>query len=145
MERIKGYVGNDPTYETYDQAEAAINAVTDKFGPMNAEQRAKFCRLSIRQRDDGTFTTNYDPKIAWLFKETEIVEDVDMWALWPLIQCPVLVMRGAESDLLSAATAARMAAEGPKAEVYEVPGVGHAPALMTAAEIARIVAFLETP
>ncbi len=122
---------------------AAIDAVTDKFGPMNDEQRMRFARVSLRQRPDGLWSTNYDPKIAWAFKEAETLDDVDMWPLWSLIRCPVLVMRGAESDLLSAETAARMAAEGPKAEIHEVPGVGHAPALMTAGEIDRIASFLE--
>ena len=145
LKRIKGYVGNDPTFTTYEEAEAAINSVTDKFGPMNAAQRARFCELSIRKRPNSTFTSNYDPKIAWLFKETEVVEDLDMWSLWPSIACPVLVLRGSESDLLSEATAARMAAEGPKAEIYEVPDVGHAPALMSDAEIDRIVSFLDAP
>lgn len=142
LARIKGYVGNDPSYASFAEARAAIDAVTDKFGPMDAEQRRRFTRVAIRERPNGAIAMNYDPKIAWSFKENE-PEAVDMWPIWGMIRCPVLVLRGAESDLLSEATARRMQIEGPKAEEYVVAGVGHAPALMSGPEIDRIVAFLE--
>ncbi len=142
LARIKGYVGNDPSYATFEEAKAAIDDVTDKFGPMDADQRRRFVELSVRTRTNGAITMNYDPKIAWTIKEAEPA-DIDLWPMWSAIRCPVLVMRGAESDLLSAATAKRMRAEGPKAEEYVVDGVGHAPALMSEAEIARIAEFLE--
>lgn len=142
--RIKGYVGTDPSYAGFEAAETAINAVTAKFGPMDAAQRRRFVEVAIRERPDGRIAMNYDPKIAWLFRDNE-PEAIDLWPLWGLIRCPVLIIRGADSDLLSAATTARMQAEGPKAEEYVIDGVGHAPALMSAAEIERITAFLETP
>jgi pimeloyl-ACP methyl ester carboxylesterase len=142
LSRIKGYVGNDPSYESFEAAKAAIDAVTDKFGPMTDAQRKRFVEVSIRTRASSAITMNYDPKIAWSFKENEPA-DVDMWGLWSLIQCPVLAMRGAESDLLSEATSKRMQTEGPKAEEYVVQGVGHAPALMSQPEIDRIITFLE--
>lgn len=142
LERIKGYVGNDPSYTDFDAAKAAIDGVTDKFGPMNAEQRKRFVEVAIRERPGGAIAMNYDPKIAWTFKENEPA-DVDLWPVWGMIDCPVLVMRGAESDLLSAATSGRMQTDGPKAEEHLVDGVGHAPGLMTEGEINRIAAFLE--
>ena len=58
------------------------------------------------------------------------VGDADLWALWDAIHCPVLVLRGETSDLLSPETAAEMAARGPKDTVIEIAGCGHAPALM---------------
>lgn len=142
LARIKGYVGADPSYGSFEAAKAAIDAVTDKFGPMDADQRRRFVEVAIRVRPGGAIAMNYDPKIAWAMKQTE-PEDIDLWALWGQIACPVLVVRGEVSDLLSAATAKRMQAEGPKAEEFVVPGVGHAPALMSAAEIDRIARFLE--
>ena len=142
LARIKGYVGQDPSFATYEEAEAAVNAVTGAFGPMDTAQRKRFCEVSLRERSDGTVTLNYDPKIAWQFHENE-PEDVDMRPLWNLITIPTLVMRGAVSDLLSSETTAYMQANGPKAELYEVPDVGHAPALMSDAEINHIISFLE--
>jgi len=67
---------------------------------------------------------------------------VDLWALWDRINCPVLVLRGAESDLLLAETAQEMTRRGPRAEVIEIPGCGHAPALLDAGQIDPVRAWL---
>ena len=142
LDRIKDYVGKDPSYPDFDAAKTAIDAVTDKFGPMDAEQRRRFVEVAIRERPNGDVTMNYDPAIAWSFRDADPA-DVDLWMLWNFITCPTLVIRGSESDLLSVETAARMGAEGPKAEEYVVDGVGHAPGLMSQPEIDRIIAFLE--
>ncbi|HET6519966.1 MAG TPA: alpha/beta hydrolase, partial [Geminicoccaceae bacterium] len=69
-------------------------------------------------------------------------EDLDLWEHWDRIACPVLVLRGAESDLLPAATAREMTRRGPKAELIEFEGVGHAPALMAGDQIAAVVEWL---
>jgi pimeloyl-ACP methyl ester carboxylesterase len=63
------------------------------------------------------------------------IEDVDLWPVWDEIRCPVLVLRGAQSDLLLAATAEEMTRRGPGAEVVEIDGTGHAPALMAKDQI----------
>ena len=64
------------------------------------------------------------------FNAVQPTGDVDLWALWDAIHCPVLVLRGETSDLLSLETVVEMAARGPKATVVEIAGCGHAPALM---------------
>jgi pimeloyl-ACP methyl ester carboxylesterase len=67
---------------------------------------------------------------------------VDLWAQWDRIVCPTLVLRGAQSDLPRAADAQSMTARGPRAALVEFPGVGHAPALMAADQIAAVRGFL---
>jgi len=67
-----------------------------------------------------------------------------MWPVWDAIACPTLVLRGAESDLLSRETAAAMHQRGPKPNVIEFPGIGHAPMLLTEGQIEPIAAFLNT-
>ena len=52
------------------------------------------------------------------------------------------MLRGADSDLLSRETTARMAARGPKARVVEIPGVGHAPTLLNPDQIGIVRDFL---
>ncbi|HEX9301240.1 MAG TPA: alpha/beta hydrolase, partial [Casimicrobiaceae bacterium] len=66
----------------------------------------------------------------------------NLWGLWDAIRCPTLVLRGAQSDLLSADTAAQMAVRGPKPAIIEFEGVGHAPALLSVEQIAPVVRFL---
>jgi pimeloyl-ACP methyl ester carboxylesterase len=63
------------------------------------------------------------------------IEDVDLWPVWEQVRCPVLVLRGVESDLLLPQTAEEMNRRGPRAEVVEIDGIGHAPALMAKDQI----------
>ena len=68
-----------------------------------------------------------------------------LWETWDRIDCPVLALRGAESDLLLPETAAEMTRRGPKAKLVEIPGCGHAPALMADDQIAIIRDWLSAP
>ena len=73
---------------------------------------------------------------------------MDLWHIYDAVRCPTLVLRGAESDLLSRDTAAQMARRGPKAKVVEIAGVGHAPTLLNPDQIGIVRDFLlqgETP
>jgi pimeloyl-ACP methyl ester carboxylesterase len=68
--------------------------------------------------------------------------DLELWPLWDAIKCPTLVLRGAQSDLLTRETCEQMKRRGPKAQVVEIPGVGHAPTLMHADQIKLVRDFL---
>jgi pimeloyl-ACP methyl ester carboxylesterase len=73
---------------------------------------------------------------------------MDLWPIYDAVRCPTLVLRGAESDLLSRDTAAQMERRGPKAKVVEIAGVGHAPTLLNPDQIGIVRDFLlqgETP
>jgi pimeloyl-ACP methyl ester carboxylesterase len=69
-------------------------------------------------------------------------KDLEVWPVYDAIRCPTLVLRGESSDLLSRATTAEMARRGPKATVIEIPGVGHAPTLLSAEQIGIVRDFL---
>ncbi|MGH6958966.1 MAG: alpha/beta fold hydrolase, partial [Dongiaceae bacterium] len=90
-----------------------------------------------RRLEGGRFGLGYDPAIGLAFQSGEI-KDIDLWALWDRIRCPVLALRGATSDLLSVETAAGMQRRGPKAKLIEFAGVGHAPALMSEGQISAV-------
>ena len=94
----------------------------------------------MRQGADGRWRIAYDPGIAEPFRAAPAPPD--LWPIWDAIRCPTLVLRGAQSDLLSAATAAQMAARGPRPTVIEIEGVGHAPMLLVHEQIAPVLAFL---
>jgi pimeloyl-ACP methyl ester carboxylesterase len=83
---------------------------------------------------------HYDPAIARPILAQE-AQAVDMTALWSAVGLPVLLIRGAESDILLPQTAAEMAAR-PNVRLAEVAHAGHAPALMDAAQIALVADFL---
>jgi pimeloyl-ACP methyl ester carboxylesterase len=141
LDRIGGYLGLDLSFDTLSDLEAHLRQIHAPFGPLTDDQWAHLAEHSSRTRPDGKFLLSYDPKISAPFKNAE-PEAVDLWSLWDEIACPTLVIRGAESDLLPKATAVEMTERGPKAERLEIPGVGHAPALMDRYQIDKVKAWL---
>ncbi len=140
LARIREYVGLDPTFASYADADAYIRAVSAPFGALTDAQWDHLTRTSVAQRADGRWGLKYDPGIAVPFREA--AAPPDLWPLWDAIRCPTLVLRGVESDLLAAATAAEMARRGPRPRIVEFAGVGHAPMLLTPDQYAPVVAFL---
>ncbi|MEP7183406.1 MAG: alpha/beta hydrolase [Betaproteobacteria bacterium] len=140
LARIGEYIGMDPSFASFDEAERYIRAVSAPFGALTEAEWTYLTRTNVRQRPDGRWRLAYDPGIAVPFRAQPAPPD--LWGLWDAIRCPTLVLRGAASDLLSAATAAQMAARGPRPKVIEFAGVGHAPMLLTPDQIAPVVLFL---
>ena len=141
LERIALYVGNDPRFSTLAELEAALRAAYATFGPLTDAQWAHLVRHEARPQPGGGYALGYDPRIAVPIRAAP-PQDVDLWAVWDRIRCPVLVVRGATSDLLEAATAAEMTRRGPPTRVLEVADAGHAPALMADDQIAAVRDFL---
>ncbi len=140
LERIRTYVGLDPTFATYAETDAYIRAVSKPFGTLTDAQWEHLTRTSVAQRANGRWGLTYDPGIAVPFRTA--AAPVDLWPLWDAIRCPTLVLRGAESDLLSSATALEMTERGPRARILEFAGVGHAPMLLAQDQWQPVVAFL---
>jgi pimeloyl-ACP methyl ester carboxylesterase len=140
IERIRSYFGTDPAFATYAEIAQYIRAVSAPFGSLTEAQWDHMTRTNVRQRPDGTWRLAYDPGIAVPFRNS--AAPTDLWMLWDAVRCPTLLLRGAQSDLLSAATAAQMASRGPRPAVIEFAGVGHAPMLLTPDQIDPVVRFL---
>jgi len=130
--RILDYVGKDPRFADLAEAEAYHRRIYRGFGALSDTEWRHLTETSLR-RDGADWRLHYDPGIAVPLRTAEIA-DVDLWALWDRVSCPVLVLRGLESDLLLAQTAADMVSRGAGAQVVEVPGCGHAPALLDPAQ-----------
>ncbi len=130
LEYIEEYVGIDPRFDRLDDVEHYLRRIHVGFGPLSDEQWAHLAQHSAKQTDDGRYALVYDPGIAHAFRSGNH-EDVHLWTVWDRIRCPVLVLRGADSDLLPADTVTEMRRRGPQMDVAELPGVGHAPALMS--------------
>jgi len=138
--RIGAYVGQAPTFDTFDGIERYVREISAPFGELTDAQWRYVTATNVRRGPDGRWCMAYDPAIAHAFKGAPAPPD--LWGLWDAIRCPTLVLRGAQSDLLSAATAVQMAARGPRAQVVEVASVGHAPMLLTEEQTAPVLAFL---
>lgn len=145
LQRIARYLGADPLFADMGAAERYMREVHAGFGPLADEGWRHLALHSVRA-DPGGFRLRYDPAIATAF--TAATEtDAEMWPVWAQIRVPVLVLRGAASDVLTAETARLMTAGGPdgaglKARLVEFPGVGHAPALMDQDQIETVARWL---
>lgn len=141
MQDIADYVGQDPSFPDLSGLEAALREIHAGFGRLSDAQWRHLATHGAREKADGTLGLAYDPAIAEPFKA--MIETVDLWPFWDRIACPVLVLRGAESPFLTADLAQRMTERGPKAQVMEIAGCGHAPSLMSYDQIAIIREFLD--
>ena len=142
LERIAAYVGNTPTFPSLEEAERYIRLISAPFGPHSDAQWRFLAETWVRKNADGTYSAHYDPRMAVPFKAAVPEKDMELWPIYDALRCPTLVLRGETSDLLARETAAQMAERGPKARVAEIKGVGHAPTLMHADQIALVRDFL---
>lgn len=102
-----------------------------------------FVKWAVKPSDNGTLRWKMDPAIRNVPRSGSAARPLDMWVPYARIAAPVLVIRGADSDILSRATASRMCAVLPQlARVIEVRGVGHAPSLLEPEALAAIKEFL---
>lgn len=141
LTRIAQYLGRDPRFASFDEFEAYVKKISVSFGPLTEAQWHHFALHSAREFDDGTYGFRYDPRIAESFKK-HLSGDIDLWAQWDALHVPTLVLRGMQSDLLSAETAREMQVRGAKAQIIELPGVGHSPMLVSDDQIALVKDFL---
>lgn len=148
VDRLKTYLGHPVHWHTAEEAANALQRISQGFGPHTPEQWLALTRPMLVPEGDG-FTLHYDPTIAVpiraLTPEAGAAGAAYLWHCYAQIASPTLLLRGAESDLLTPATAARMAAEGPKARVHEFAGVGHAPTLVQPEQRAVVRQFLLGP
>jgi pimeloyl-ACP methyl ester carboxylesterase len=142
LKRIGTYVGTDPTWPTFEEALAYVKLISAPFGPLSEAQWWRLTETSVAQRSDGRWGFLYDPAIATPFKASFAEEDINLWPIYGLIKCPTLVVRGAESDLLTRETWQQMGDYGPRAKLAEIAGVGHAPMFLDEAQISVARDFL---
>jgi pimeloyl-ACP methyl ester carboxylesterase len=143
LTRIGSYLGSNPSFATYAEIDAYVRTISAPFGPLTDAQWEHVTRTNVRQDPDGRWRIAYDPGIAVPFRAAPT--PADLWPQWDRVRCPVLVLHGEHSDLLSRETARAMAERGPRAQVVEIAGVGHAPMLLDAAQVDVVTAFLRAP
>jgi pimeloyl-ACP methyl ester carboxylesterase len=141
LQRIAGYVSEAPYFATLDEAEQYLRRVHQPFGPLSDNEWHHMTEHSTRRVEDGGYRLHYDPAIGQAFNK-EPVKELNWWPIWDAIRCPVLVLRGAQSDVLSAQTAREMTRRGPRAKVETFAGIGHAPALFSAEQVNLLCEWL---
>lgn len=142
--RIKRYVGKLPPIASMEDAIGLMRMTAGQyFSGVSAQEWAIYARQTFVERD-GKVTLRYDPELSHTLDA--ITPDAPAETYWDefgaLAKTPLLVIRGANSDILSPQVFDEMARLAPRMERHIVPGQGHAPLLLDAPTIARVVAFV---
>ncbi len=146
IDRIKNYAGSPPSFATVTELEAFFRQVYQPFGWLSEAQWRRLTETSVRRLPNGRITPHYDPAMA--LQLTVHPDDYLIWPHYDALNLPVLLLRGATSDLVLPETAAEMHRRGPGGhgllKHIEVPGCGHAPALNVLQQLEWVTDFIES-
>lgn len=146
LARIGSYLGKTGMFATLDEATAYLKTIQLGFGPHTEAQWRALSEHMVRPLPEGGLTLHYDPGIAQPFKhntpELAQAAEATLWQTYEAVKAQTLLIRGAQSDLLSPATAKRMGEVGPRARLLVFENVGHAPTLVTPEQITPVLNFL---
>jgi pimeloyl-ACP methyl ester carboxylesterase len=149
--RLKGHVGSEAQLTSFSEVEAYVRRACRSFGEIDDEFWRHLADHAAVRSADGSYRLRYDPAISrglpvHLDPELpigpEFLHGIDLWAVWDAVRCPVLVLRGAESEVLPREVVDEMRRRKPDIEVVEFGGVGHVPALASRDQIEVVRNFL---
>jgi len=150
--RIGTYLAAPVAFPSFDAAVQYVKTTSAGFGPHSDAQWAALTRHVFIERDnpgDGpggkTWVKHYDLRLALAYADptVPIAGEPLLWQAWRVLDCPALILRGAQSDLLTPDTVRDMLATQPQARAHEFPGVGHAPTLMSDEQCRVVREFLD--
>jgi cobalt-zinc-cadmium efflux system protein len=144
IKRLGSYVGQPFTFADRTEALQRLNEICATFGEHTPEEWEIYNGPMLVQKD-GKWIMHYDPDISVPFVSVNPIMakagEMAMWHAFKQIHIPMLIVRGGNSDLLSAATVAQMCKVNPYARSIEIPNVGHAPAFVKPEQIALAKEF----
>ncbi|SAK92116.1 alpha/beta hydrolase fold protein [Caballeronia calidae] len=148
LRRIGSYLTRAWRFDSLEEVEAHLREVHAPFGKLSDAQWRHLAVHSAVDDGAGSLRFHFDPGIGLRFA-IPILLDVILWHIWDKIECPVLILRGEDSDLLARSTVDAMLKRGLAAAAGHVAAVefadcGHAPALMDPAQIDVIQNYLLT-
>ncbi|MCK8786628.1 alpha/beta hydrolase [Roseomonas sp. NAR14] len=145
LHRLGSYIRVMPHgFPDYATAEAYFRTTLSPFGDLSDEEWRHLTRWSVERTEDGSYRMLCDPRIATAFAPN-LLYNLSLWHYWDAIRCPTLVLRGEYSDLLLSETAEDMTRRGPRATLADIPGCGHAPALLDDDQVNLIVEWMTRP
>lgn len=149
LARIGTYLGQAQRFPSEEAAADYLASISQGFGPHTPEQWRALTRPMLKPVSDAQgegVTLHYDPAIAVPFRaitpEIAAAGQAMLWQRYDALRVPTLLIRGAESDLLTRETALAMTQRGPRAVLREIEGVGHAPTLVAPEQVALVREFL---
>jgi len=149
IQRMQSYVGQTGRFSTLEEAADSMWQISQGFGPHTPQQWLALSAPMVKTQSDGSLTLHYDPAIGEpiraMTQEASQNAEAVLWQIFDQITAQILLLRGLDSDLLSAETAQAMQFRGPQVELVEWPGVGHAPTLVQSNQVDTVTKFLLQP
>ena len=144
IKRLGSYVGQPFAFANREDALSRLNEICASFGEHTPQEWEIYNGPMLIQKE-GKWIMHYDPDISIPFASVNPIMakagEMAMWHAFKQIHIPMLIVRGGNSDLLSAATVAEMCKVNPYARSIEIPNVGHAPAFVKSEQIALAKEF----
>lgn len=143
-ERIRSYVGQTRKFDTWMHAARSLaEAHGEVYPDFKLADWLRLAKRTCKLSNNGRIVFDYDMKIAEPFKQPGGEAGVDLWPVFESMSgMPLLVLRGATSDILEKATATKMVKKHGGATLVTIPRVGHAPSLDEPASLDAIRNFL---
>jgi len=141
LQRLSHYLGEDPTFSTIEEVDDYIRVQYAPFGPMSDDDWREMANYSSFKTELG-YKLAYDATISKNYERYWMLTYFNIWDYWKQITCPVLVIRGTDSDFLTEELMEKMKDTLPHAEFIEFEGVGHTPTLKSKEQIDPIKEWL---
>ena len=145
LARIGDYVGAEQVFDSFDEAVNYVKTTSPGFGEHDAAGWAALTEHVFNQID-GKWYKHYDLRMSQAFaaQTPEVIKasEVMLWQAWSALPDKAMIIRGADSDLLSQQTVAEMLSKKPNAVTCEFSNVGHAPMLRNDEQIKAVCDFL---
>ena len=132
-------------FASLEEVEAHLRHTHREWGDLTEEQWRHFAVHGARSTADGGYRLHFDPQVTRVAQPLPLSPGVFFWDAWYRVRCPVLLLRGEHSKVFPEYVAATMLQVKPQAELVEIPGCGHVPALMSEPQIAIVRNFLTAP
>ena len=146
LQRIGEYLGRPLVFTSLQQAAEALRLISAGFGQHTDQQWLDLTAPMLKPRLEGGLELHYDPHIATPYRAVTVemaqAAENGLWLAYDGIRAQTLLIRGEQSDLLSAETAQEMTKRGPRAHCVTWPDVGHAPTLVAPQQVAQVANFL---
>lgn len=142
--RIMAYIAEAP--ERFKDLAAVIAYYRTTYPPaadLPDAALGEWVRWSVKPAEGGGLTWKMDPAMRRPPRGGSAARPIDLWLHYNRVMAPILIVRGAESDILSRETAARMLKVQRGVRLAEVPGIGHAPSLIEPAALEALTDFLD--
>lgn len=142
LHRITRYMGDAPHFPDLGSVEQHLRTTLAPFGPMTDDDWARMARHSVLAAESG-YVMHHDPGIMQNFRRYSVFMHFSLWRYWDKIKCPILILRGKDSDFLTGSLLRKMLDRLPQAEAIEFDGVGHTPTLNAPEQIDPILDWMD--